>query len=183
MTTLSPTEILHRLKRASPRPTTEAPRNARGIYGLVDHLGAFRYIGSTSSWNETFYKRIHQRHRTGSETTSHYFSRMYNTGRMWRQPNDLANKADGNVAKALRNAFIAQYCRAVWVPLPDDAGIARLEASVVALAPADMTAWNRRGMEPYAEPAVLVDTLIESLALGSRSRPSMWWKKRDGLRA
>lgn len=48
-------------------------------YGLVDHEGKLRYIGSTSSWNETLYKRIHQCHRTGSETSSHYFSRMYNT--------------------------------------------------------------------------------------------------------
>ncbi|WP_210339670.1 hypothetical protein [Ensifer sp. ENS07] len=80
--------ILDELLDAEPRPTAEAPRDLRGLYGLIDHRGLLRYIGSTSSANETFYKRIHQRHRTGSESTSHYFSRMYNTGRMWRDRDD-----------------------------------------------------------------------------------------------
>lgn len=82
MTIPTATEILDLLTQARPRPTSEAPRDARGIYGLFDHTGTFRYIGSTASSAETFYKRIHQRHRTGSETHSHYFARMYNTGRM-----------------------------------------------------------------------------------------------------
>ncbi|MDF9301043.1 hypothetical protein P5P81_00140 [Tritonibacter mobilis] len=58
----SATEILDLLMKAKPRPTSEASRDARGIYGLF----TFRYIGSTSSAAETFYKRIHQRHCTGS---------------------------------------------------------------------------------------------------------------------
>ncbi|WP_235857844.1 3'-5' exonuclease family protein [Marimonas lutisalis] len=165
MTIPTAAEILALLRAATPRPTSEAPRDARGIYGLFDHTGAFRYVGSTSSEAETFYKRIHRRHRTGSESTSHYFSRMYNTGRMWRLRNDPATKADGDVAKKLRNAFIARYCAAVWVPLPDHADISGLEAQVIALAPADMIAWNRRGMEAYEEPEALVDALIEELDL------------------
>lgn len=103
----TPEIILQQLLDTTPQATSMAPKDCRGIYGLVDHLGDLRYIGSTSSAAETFYKRIHQRHRTGSETTSHYFSRMYNTGRMWRLRNDPATKADGDIAKKLRNAFIA----------------------------------------------------------------------------
>jgi DNA polymerase III epsilon subunit-like protein len=173
MTTPTAAEILAMLRAATPRPTSEAPDDARGIYGLFDHTGAFRYIGSTSSASETFRKRIHQRHRTGSESTSHYFSRMYNTGRMWRQRNDPATKADGDIAKALRNAFIARHCAAVWVPLPDHADIAGLEAQVIALAPQDMIAWNRRGMDPYEEPTELVDALIEELDLSPFERAAL----------
>lgn len=173
MNTPTPAQILQQLKQAEPRPTSEAPRDCRGIYGLFDHLGQFRYIGSTSAENETFYKRIHQRHRTGSETSSHYFSRMYNTGRMWRLRNDPATKADGDIAKSLRNAFITRHCRAVWVPLPDHADIARLEGEVIALAPAEMIAWNRRGMEAYDEPTSLVDVLIESLTLSPFERTAL----------
>jgi DNA polymerase III epsilon subunit-like protein len=173
MTIPTAAEILHQLQRAEPRPTSEAPRDCRGIYGLIDHLGDFRYIGSTSAENETFYKRIHQRHRTGSETSSHYFSRMYNTGRMWRLRNDLATKVDGDIAKSLRNAFIALHCRAVWVPLSDHADIAGLEAEVISLAPPEMIAWNRRGMEAYDEPASLVDALINSLSLSPFERAAL----------
>jgi len=181
MTIPTAINILLKLQRAEPRPTSEAPRNCRGIYGLFDHMGVFRYIGSTSAENETFYKRIHQRHRTGSETSSHYFSRMYNTGRMWRLRNDPATKADGDIAKSLRNAFIARHCRAVWVPLPDHADIARLEAEVIALAPAEMIAWNRRGMEAYDEPTSLVDALIESLALSPFERAALGRQQGRGL--
>ena len=173
MTIPTAAEILIQLQKAEPRPTFEAPRDCRGIYGLFDHLGTFRYIGSTSSKSETFYKRIHQRHRTGSETASHYYSRMYNTGRMWRLRNDPATKADGDIAKALRNAFIARHCQAVWVPLPDHADIVGLEAEVIAQAPIEMIAWNRRGMEIYEEPAFLVDALIESLGLSPFERAAL----------
>jgi DNA polymerase III epsilon subunit-like protein len=150
-----------------------APRDCRGIYGLVDHFGDLRYIGSTRSADETFYKRIHQRHRTGSETTSHYFSRMYNTGRMWRLRNDPATKADGDIAKKLRNAFVADHCKAVWVPLSDSLDIAGLEAEVIRLAPKDAIAWNRRGMDIYEEPTDLVDLVIERLGFGSAERTAL----------
>lgn len=165
MTIPTATEILDLLMKATPRPTSDAPRDARGIYGLFDHSGTFRYIGSTSSAAETFYKRIHRRHRTGSESSSHYFSRMYNTGRMWRLRNDPATTSDGDIAKALRNAFIARHCGCTWVTLPDDADISGLEAQVIALAPSKMVAWNRRGMEVYDEPVGLVDALIEEMRL------------------
>lgn len=166
-------DILQELILAKPRQTCEAPKDARGIYGLYDHFGEFRYIGSTSSTSQTFYERIHHRHRTGSETHSHYFSRMYNTGRMWRMRNDAATKADGDVAKRLRNAFIARHCRAVWVPLPDDAPIAELEAEVIAIAPAEMTAWNNRGMKTYHEPEELVEVLIDRLGLNPYERAAL----------
>lgn len=174
----TPAEILEALKVSLPRPTSEAPRDCRGIYGLFDHTGTFRYIGSTSAQNETFYKRIHQRHRTGSETSSHYFSRMYNTGRMWRRRNDPPTKTDGDIAKALRNEFVARHCGCVWVPLPDHANIAELEMQVIALAPPEMVAWNRRGMEVYNEPVDLVDALIAELRLSSLERTALF-RQRD----
>lgn len=159
-------QILKQLLSVAPQPTAMAPRDCRGIYGLVDHFGELRYIGATTSENETFYKRIHQRHRTGSETASHYFSRMYNTGRMWRERNDAATKADGDIAKKLRNEFVADYCKAVWVPLADALDIPRLEREVIALAPAHAVAWNGRGMDPYDEPESLVDLVIDRLGFG-----------------
>lgn len=161
-------DLLAALLNAAPRPTSEAPQDSRGLYGLIDHTGELRYIGSTSSSAETLYKRIHQRHRTGSENTSHYFSRMYNSGRMWRDRNDPITKADGDIAKALRNAFVADHCQAVWVPLPDTLDIARFEAEVLSIAPQQAVAWNRRGMDPYAEPVDLVDATIRRLGLGQQ---------------
>ncbi|MCV2893726.1 exonuclease domain-containing protein [Lentibacter sp. XHP0401] len=166
-------EILQMLQQAKPRPTSDAPRDARGIYGLFDHTGAFRYIGSTSSEAETFYKRIHQRHRTGSETHSHYFARMYNTGRMWVDRKDPNTVQEMKIVRRLRQAFIGRYCGAVWVPLPDHAPIAQLEAEVIALAPAEMIGWNRRGMDAYDEPVELVDALIESLSLSPFERAAI----------
>lgn len=160
--------LLSTLLEAAPRPTVRAPRDARGLYGLVDHLGDLRYIGSTRSTEQTFYERIHQRHRTGSEGMSHYFSQMYNTGRMWRERKDAVTKADGDIAKALRNEFIIDHCRAVWMPLPDTADIARLEAEVLALAPDHAIAWNRRRMRPYEEPADLVEATLRRLGWGMR---------------
>lgn len=170
---VTPDSILQQILDATPEATFMAPKDSRGIYGLVDHLGALRYIGSTSAASETFYKRIHQRHRTGSETTSHYFSRMYNTGRMWRLRNDPATKADGDIAKKLRNAFIAEHCRAVWVPLSDDLDIAGLEAAVIDLAPKEAVAWNRRGMDAYQEPVDLVDLVIDRLRFSHSERAAL----------
>ncbi|MCE8535181.1 hypothetical protein KBY24_17480 [Ruegeria pomeroyi] len=164
--TLSASEILDILLTMPTRPTSETPQDCRGIYGLVDHYGALRYIGATKSEGESLNKRIHHRHRTGSEDHSHYFSRMYNTGRMFRLRNDETTAADGRIAKVLRNAFIAEYCGAVWVSLPDMVDIAELEAQVIALAPPEVVAWNRKGMGIYSEPVALVDKVIERLKLG-----------------
>lgn len=157
---------LNMLLAAKPRRTDEAPRDSRGLYGLIDHLGLLRYIGSTSSINETLYKRIHQRHRTGSESTSHYFSRMYNTGRMWRDRDDKLKPADGTIAKELRNAFVADHCRAVWVELPDNLDITGLERTVLSLAPVEAISWNRHGTDIYDEPTELVDATIKRLGWG-----------------
>ncbi len=160
-------DLLSALLDFAPRQTIEAPRDVRGLYGLVDHLGDLRYIGSTSSLDQTLYERIHQRHRTGSEGMSHYFSQMYNTGGMWRDRTDPVTAADGGIAKALRNEFIADHCRAVWVPLPDTADIARLEAEVLAQAPDHAIAWNRRRMQAYDEPLDLVDATLHRLGWGA----------------
>lgn len=163
----TPEDILSRLLEAKPERTALAPKDSRGVYGLVDHHGDLRYIGSTASMSQNLYERIHQRHRTGSEDSSHYFSRMYNTGRMWRMRNDPATRADGGIAKALRNEFIAEYCRAIWVPLPDGADIAALERDVIELAPSEAIAWNRRATEVYPEPEGLVDRIINRLGYGT----------------
>jgi DNA polymerase-3 subunit epsilon len=161
-------DLLSALLEAAPRPTVQAPRDARGLYGLVDHHGDLRYIGSTSSTDQTFYERIHQRHRTGSEGMSHYFSQMYNTGRMWRDRKDPTTKADGDLAKALRNGFVVDHCRAVWLPLPDTLDIARLEAEVLSLAPDHAIAWNRRKMQSYDEPVDLIEATLRRLGWGAR---------------
>ncbi|WP_420005321.1 exonuclease domain-containing protein [Arenibacterium sp. LLYu02] len=161
-------DLLSALLEATPRPTYEAPRDARGLYGLVDHHGDLRYIGSTSSAAETLYKRIHQRHRTGSENTSHYFSAMYNTGRMWRDRTDALTREDSDIAKALRNEFVVDHCRAVWLPMPDTADISRLEAEVLSLAPDHAIAWNRRRMQAYDEPVDLVEATLRRLGWGAR---------------
>lgn len=162
----NPANLLSSLLEATPLPTAQAPRDTRGLYGLVDHHGDLRYIGSTSSSNQTFYSRIHQRHRTGSEGMSHYFSHMYNTGRMWRDRTSMEHKADGDVAKSLRNEFIKDHCRAVWVPLPASTEIAEIELSVIALAPEHAVAWNRRRTDIYEEPANLVDATLRRLDWG-----------------
>ncbi|WP_157967814.1 hypothetical protein [Cohaesibacter intestini] len=165
--TLAPSAsyVLAQIMSAKPQPTKLAPKDRRGIYGLVNHLGQLRHIGSTSAENESFYKRIHLRHRTGSETMSHYFSYMYNTGRMWRLRNDAETNADGLVAKKLRNAFIAQHCKAVWFAVPDTSDISGLEQQVISLAPAEATAWNGKAMQAYDEPVDLVNELIHELQL------------------
>jgi DNA polymerase III subunit epsilon len=168
MMRFSAEDLLSALLEAAPRPTVQAPRDARGLYGLVDHLGDLRYIGSTSSTDQTFYERIHQRHRTGSEGMSHYFSQMYNTGRMWRDRKDPMTKADGDLAKKLRNEFVVEHCSSVWLPLPDTADIARLEAEVLFLAPDHAIAWNRRRMQAYDEPFELVEATLRRLEWGAR---------------
>lgn len=155
--------ILETLLSLKPRPTAAAPKTSRGIYGLVDHFGDLRYIGSTSCREQTFYERIHQRHRTGSEGMSHYFSFMYNVGRMWRDRKDTGTSADGHHAKALRNAFVAQHCAAVWVELPDDCDIAGIEREILSLPPHSATMWNGRKATPYEEPVELVDATMAML--------------------
>lgn len=52
---------------------------------------------------------------------------MFNTGRMWRDRRDPATLEDGKIAKALRNAFIEDYCRAVWIEIPDHMNIPNIE--------------------------------------------------------
>lgn len=127
ITNYTPETILASLMSAKPALTSEAPQDSRGIYGLIDHEGCLRYIGSTSSSQQTLFERIHRCHRSGSEDKSHYFARMYNTGRMYRDRNNPAREADGKIAKRLRNAFIAEHCRAVWVCLPDNFAIGAIE--------------------------------------------------------
>lgn len=166
--TITAEDALSALLATSPLPTVQAPDNARGLYGLVDHRGDLRYIGSTRSTDQSFQERIHQRHRTGSEGMSHYFSHMYNVGRMWRDRKDPMTKADGGLAKALRNEFVVDHCRAVWLTLPDTMDIAQLEAEVIDLAPDQVKAWNRRGMQAYDEPVDQVDATLRRLGWGTR---------------
>jgi len=169
----SPADLLSKLLEAKPRPTAEAPRNARGLYGLVDHLGRLRYIGSTSSIEQNLYDRIHKRHRTGSEGMSHYFSQMYNTGRMWRDREEQRASSDAKLAKMLRNEFVADHCSAVWITLPDSVDISGLEAEVLAIAPDHAIAWNRRKMANYEEPVELVDATFRRLGWGAKEMAAL----------
>jgi DNA polymerase-3 subunit epsilon len=173
MNSTNASTVLETLLSLQPRRTADAPKTARGIYGLIDHFGDLRYIGSTSSLEQTLYERIHQRHRTGSEGMSHYFSFMYNVGRMWRDRKDACTAADGQYAKTLRNAFVAQHCAAVWVELPDDCDIAGIEHEILRLAPPSVIAWNGRKATPYEEPVDLVDATIDMLGWGQRERDAV----------
>lgn len=150
---------------AKPARTSDAPCDRRGLYGLIDHAGDLRYVGSTNSKSQTLYKRIHCRHRSGSEDRSHYFSRMYNTGRMWRDRHTQKGHPDAEVSKRLRNAFIVDHCRAVWVVLDDECDIFALEAAILKIAPSWAVAWNRLGASVYVEPTELVDWTIGRLGL------------------
>ncbi len=88
-------------------------------------------------------------------------------------PEDTGAAADGKVSKALRNAFIAEHCGAVWVALPSSLDIEALEAQVIALAPPEAISWNRRGTEPHAEPMALVDRTLARLGLPARELASL----------
>lgn len=177
MTNPAAAEVLAMLRRAKPRPTCEAPRDTRGIYGLYDHAGEFRYIGSASSDDESLYSCVHQQHGTSSERASHIFSRTYNTGRMWRLLDEPSSNVDGDVAERLRYDFISLHCQAVWVPLPNHVDISGLEAQVIALASCDMTEWNTRRVAPYDEPEELVDALVDSLGLSPFERAALGRQK------
>jgi len=156
-------ELLHELLEKTGRHLQDAPKDRRGIYGLVDHDGRLSYIGSTSSPKETLYKRIHNRHRTGSEDKSHYFARMYNTGRMWRDRVAQLTHPDAAVAKRLRNEFILDHCRAVWCTIDDHEDIAGIEKAILEIAPNHVKAWNNRASLPFDEPEALVDQTIRRL--------------------
>ncbi|MGE3244958.1 MAG: hypothetical protein AB7F96_12630 [Beijerinckiaceae bacterium] len=162
------------LSTQTPVITCDLPRTQRGIYGLIDHAGQLRYIGSTSAENENFRKRIHQRHRTGSEHVSHKFSAIYNCGRMWRDRNSQRHDADAKISKDLRSAFIAKYCRAVYVPFVGTKGeIEVLEYAVIALAPRENILWNGSKGLVYDEPVDLVDALIDELELATEDREAL----------
>lgn len=158
------TDVLATLLAQTPVKTAALPRDQRGIYGLIDHDQHLRYIGCTTREAENFRKRIHQRHRTGSETHSHYFSKIYNTGRMYRDRLTQQGDPDAKIAKDLRSAFIAEYCRAVYVPLEaSELEILALEASTIAIAPSENILWNRATTLVYPEPTELVDRLVTKL--------------------
>lgn len=95
-------DILNHLLAMIPMRTADLPSDKISIYGLTDHTGAFCYIGSTSADAENFRKRIHLRHRTGSETYSHYFSKVYNCGRMFRNRLTQQGQRNAKIAKDLR---------------------------------------------------------------------------------
>lgn len=171
---MTPADILHSLTTQDAVRTADLPQDQRGIYGLIDHEGELRYIGSTSRAAENFHKRIHQRHRTGSETHSHYFSKVYCSGRMWRDPRDRANEADAKMAKSVRNEFIAAYCAAVYVPIPgNEACIQSLEAAVIRISPPRFRSWNGRTNLVYDEPTDLLDKLLDARGYSEAIREAL----------
>ncbi len=71
---------------------------------------------------------------------------------------------DAKVAKDLRSAFIAEYCRAVYVPLEaSELEISAIEAATIAIAPSENVLWNRATAMVYPEPTELVDRLVTKL--------------------
>ena len=165
-------DVLHGLLTMVPQQTVDAPKTERGIYGLVDHNGELSYIGSTMTVSESFYKRIHARHRTGSEGYSHYFSKVYNTGRMWRDPRYPTG--DAAIAKRFRIGFIAEFCRAVWFSLdvpPDE--ILATELAVIRHAPPRARLWNSNTTIRYDEPSDLIDSLMARLGTSQADRAAM----------
>lgn len=86
---------------------------------------------------------------------------------------DPETTVEMKIVRRLRQAFIVRHCGCTWVPLPDHAEIAGLEAQVIALAPPEMVAWNRRGMAVYDEPVALVDALIAELRLSPIERAAL----------
>ncbi|WP_448327713.1 hypothetical protein [Sulfitobacter sp. M13] len=167
-------DILHHLTTMPLQRTADLPRDKVGIYGLADHEGRLRYFGSTSSTAENFRKRIHQRHRTGSENRSHYFSKVYNTGRMWRDPVLHRESPDAKISKDLRSAFIADHCRAVWIALDGTKSeIESLERALIAAAPPECCSWNANTGIRYPEPVGLVDELMEALQFSESQRAAV----------
>lgn len=157
------TDILKSLLSQNHVRTADLPRDKRGIYGLIDHTGHLRYIGCTVKASESFFKRI-QRHTTGSESHSHHFSKIYNTGRMHRNRLTQQKDSDAKIAKRLRSAFIAENCRVVYVALDlTEAEIYALEAATIATAPSECVLWNRATKMVYPEPEDLVDAMIAKL--------------------
>lgn len=171
---MTPDAIINILLTMRPVRTADLPKDQIGIYGLIDHAAAVRYIGSTSAENENFHKRIHQRHRNGSETHSHYFSKKYNCGRMWRDRLTQQNHPDAKISKKLRSAFIAYYCRAVFVPLKaSKRDIESLEAATIRIAPREAVLWNGSTELAYPEPAELVEEMMQRLGFGAAEREAV----------
>lgn len=92
---------------------------------------------------------------------------------MWRDRIEQRGNPDANLAKSVRNAFIADHCRAVWVELSDSDDIMGIEHYVIAHAPAAATAWNGRSAAPYDEPEALVDDTIHRLILKPSERAAL----------
>ncbi|MDX8326122.1 hypothetical protein [Agrobacterium tumefaciens] len=81
---------------------------------------------------------------------------------------------DAKIAKDLRSAFIAEYCRAVYLPLElSELEILALEASTIAIAPLEHILWNRATTMVYPEPIELVDAQIAKLGLSRREMEAL----------
>ncbi len=154
----SAADIVGMLREARPLPLDRLTVE-QGLYGLVDHTGAVKYIGMTAT---SFRDRVFRKHLSGSESNSHMFSKRYNVGRMWRDKDQPSSEqTDSRFSKQVRNAFIKQYCRAVCVSISaPKTCLAELEKQVIRLAPKSMTAWNSSPGSLGAEPSELVDEFI-----------------------
>ena len=67
MTVIDPATCLDLLISQDLKSLDDLPE-AQGLYALADHRGVLRYIGMTA--NDTFRKRINNRHVSGSEWNS-----------------------------------------------------------------------------------------------------------------
>jgi DNA polymerase III subunit epsilon len=84
---------------------------------------------------------------------------------MWRDCIKQRGDPDAVLAKAVRNNFIAEHCRAVWLEIEDNNDILAIERYAIANAPKETTAWNGLTALRYSEPKSLVDETIRRLKL------------------
>lgn len=104
----------------------------QGLYALLDHTGAMRYIGMTTM---TIRRRVARYHVAG-DGNSHKYSCAYNAGLLWHDRRDpRSDSADGRISKKARRDFARTTCRAIGVPLPGltPASLARIEREVIGL--------------------------------------------------
>ena len=81
---------------------------------------------------------------------------------------------DAKIAKDLRSAFIAEYSRAVYVPLEGTKSeIERLEAAAIATAPAECVRRNSSTNLYYPAPVDLVDGLLNRKGYSPHAREAV----------
>lgn len=186
----SASQILLHLRDSPPSRLADLPNQFGGIYALQYPPGRIVQIGNTGhneSNPQSFYTRICDRHRTGSEDEDHKASAAFNVGRMYRHlerfrrtPSSRIRvqplygtvcgieqtKRAADIAKGLRNEVISRLVYASWYRIDRDgtgAGhsslINRLEAEIRDLYGAVNLPWYG-SVTPEDEPYDVVNAVI-----------------------